>query len=115
MPRKSRQIILRHIVPKIIQQQKRIKIRCVPETEGPAQMHARSFAGRLRFHKPLYGSNGHGSLPRKAWISILIPGRSLLWFIDAPTRCGDTSNLQPTADTEHLHTDLWYTYTQSAP
>src|SRR6202030_517959 len=73
MPRKTRQIILRHVVPEIVQQQERIKLGSIPKAEGPAQMHARPFAGRLRFDEPLYGSNGHGSLPSK--------GKSRNWLL----------------------------------
>jgi hypothetical protein len=42
MPRKALQIIFRHIVPKVVEQQERIEIRRVAETECTAQVNARS-------------------------------------------------------------------------
>jgi len=36
--KETRQIILRHIIPKIIQQQERIKVRGIPKSKRPPQM-----------------------------------------------------------------------------
>ena len=67
MPRKPRQIILRHVVAKIIQQQERVKIRSVAEAKGALQMHARAFRRWLGLDQPLHRSYGHGHLlPRES-------------------------------------------------
>jgi hypothetical protein len=63
MPRKPREIILGHIVAEIIQQQERIKVRCVPEPERAPQVHARPLESRLGLDEPLDRSDGHGWLP----------------------------------------------------
>src|SRR5579859_5648935 len=43
MPWKTRQIILRHIIAKIVQQQKRIEVRGIAESKGSPKMHSRAF------------------------------------------------------------------------
>src|SRR5258705_3516753 len=42
MPRKARGIIFRHVIAKIVQKEKRIKVGCITEAECAAQMHART-------------------------------------------------------------------------
>ena len=61
MPRETRQVILRNVVAEIVEQQERIEVGGVAETERAAQVHARAFEGRLGFDEPLNGSNGHVS------------------------------------------------------
>ena len=49
MPGKSRQVVVRIVVAEIVQQQKRIEILGLAETEGALQLYARAFDGGLRF------------------------------------------------------------------
>src|SRR5262245_41823963 len=62
MPRKAFQVIFRHVVAKIVEQQEGIEIRRVAETEGAPQVYAGTFHGRFGFDQAFYGSNGHGHL-----------------------------------------------------
>src|SRR6267378_476314 len=62
VPGKPRQIILRHIIPKIIQQQERVEIRSIAKAERTAQVHSRPFRRRLGLDQPLHRSYGHGRL-----------------------------------------------------
>src|SRR5437016_4631022 len=41
MPRKTRQILLRNVVAKVVQEEKRVEIRSVAETERTPQVHSR--------------------------------------------------------------------------
>ncbi len=52
MPRKARQIILRNVIAEIVEQQERIEVGGVAETERAAQMHARAFERGLGLNKP---------------------------------------------------------------
>ena len=64
MPGEAGQIILGNVVAEVVEQQERVEIGSVAETECAAQVHARAFQGRLGFDQPLYGSKGHiSSLP----------------------------------------------------
>ena len=49
VPWKSRQVIFRIVVTEIVQQQERVEVRCIAETECAPQMHAGSFNGRFGF------------------------------------------------------------------
>src|SRR5262249_42295844 len=60
MPRKSREVVFRNIVAKIIQQEKGIEVGGVAESEGAAEMDSGSFQGWLGFHESLDGSDRHG-------------------------------------------------------
>ncbi len=56
MPGKASEVILWHIVPEVIQQQERVKIRGVAKAESPAQAHAGAFECRLGLNQPFYRS-----------------------------------------------------------
>src|SRR5262245_29243097 len=57
MPWETCKIILGNVIPKIIQQQERIEIRRIAETECASQMHSGSFESRFRLNQPLNGSH----------------------------------------------------------
>ena len=59
MPRKPGQVILRNVVAEIVEQQKRVEIGRVAETERAAQVHARAFQRRLGFDQALNRSKRH--------------------------------------------------------
>src|SRR5882762_616018 len=59
MPGKARQIVIRNVVAKVVQQEKGVELRSVPEPESTAQVHARAFESRLRLNQALNRSNGH--------------------------------------------------------
>src|SRR5882762_6612224 len=67
MPRKARQIILRNIVTKIVEQEERVKVRGVAEAERAAQVYARTFHRRLGFNEPLHRSNRHRASSREVY------------------------------------------------
>src|ERR1700674_3058694 len=71
MPRKPRQIILRHIVAKIVQQQEWVELRGVAKPKRAPQMHARAFRRWLGLDQPLHRSYGH---------SLLLPRESTHWM-----------------------------------
>ena len=56
MPRKAGQVILRDVVAEIVQQQERIELGGVAETESAAQTHARAFQRRFGLAKSSNGS-----------------------------------------------------------
>jgi len=56
MPRKSRQIVCRVVITKIIEQQKRIEILGFAKAEGALQPDASAFDGGLGFNDPLDGT-----------------------------------------------------------
>ena len=47
MPGKAREIILGNVIAEIVEQEKGIKVGCVSETEGAAEMNARAFESRF--------------------------------------------------------------------
>jgi hypothetical protein len=57
MPGKACQVIRRHVVAKIIEQEKGIEFRRVAEPERAPKMDARAFKRRLRLDKALDGPN----------------------------------------------------------
>ena len=57
MPRKSRQVILRHIVAKIVEQEKRVEVGGIAEAEGSPQMHTSALESRFRKCEPFDRSN----------------------------------------------------------
>src|ERR1700686_376989 len=61
MPRKSRGIIFRNVIAKIVQKQKRIEIGSVAEAECAAQMHARAIARRFGSDQAFYRANRHAN------------------------------------------------------
>src|SRR5207249_4529027 len=62
MPRKAGQVIVRDVVPKIIQQQKWVEIRSVAKAERPAQMDTCAFERWLGLDQSLDWPKGHGGL-----------------------------------------------------
>src|SRR3989441_8164832 len=60
VPRESREVVLRALVAKVVQQEEGIEIAGVPEAECPAQFDARALDGRLRLHDSLDRPDGHG-------------------------------------------------------
>src|SRR5260370_25780635 len=81
MPRESRQVILRHIIVKIIEQQERIEVRRVAKTKGTPQVYSRSFCSRLGLDQPLDRSYGHSCLPPES-----VPIRCATANVDARSR-----------------------------
>jgi hypothetical protein len=47
MPREARQVIIGNVIPKVVEEKKRIKVGRIAEAEGAAQVHTRAFQGRL--------------------------------------------------------------------
>jgi hypothetical protein len=62
VPGKSGEVVFGDIVSEIVQEQEGIEVVGVAEAEGAAEMHSRTFEGRLGLDKALNGSNGHGCL-----------------------------------------------------
>src|SRR5262249_9714206 len=62
MPRKACFIILRNVIPEIIEEKKWVEVGCVIETERAAQPHARAFERRLGLTHSLNRSNRHNCL-----------------------------------------------------
>jgi hypothetical protein len=56
MPRESCQIILRDVIAKVIQEEERVKVGCVTEAEGSAQMHAGALERRFGLNEAFYGT-----------------------------------------------------------
>ena len=63
VPGESGQVILRHVVAEIVEQQKRVKIGGVAKAECAAQVHTRAFDRRFGLAELLDGSKGHADLP----------------------------------------------------
>src|SRR5579862_6641399 len=63
MPRKAGAIVVGLVVAEVVQQQERIGLAGLAETEGTAQLDARAFHGRLRGDDFLHRSNGHDVCP----------------------------------------------------
>src|SRR5580704_4387365 len=59
MPWKPRQVVLRHVIAKIVEQQKRIEVGSVAKPKRAPQMHSRALKSRLGFNKFLDRSNRH--------------------------------------------------------
>ena len=59
MPREPGKIIGRAVVAEIVEQQKRIRLCGVAETECTPQSDARTFDGGLRLHDAFDGTDGH--------------------------------------------------------
>jgi hypothetical protein len=59
MPWEARQVILRTVIPEVVEEEKRVEFRRVAEAERAAQVNARTFQGRLRPDEPLNRSKGH--------------------------------------------------------
>jgi hypothetical protein len=59
MPREASQVILRTVIPEVVEEEKWIEFRRIAEAECAAQVNARAFQGRLRFDEPLNRSKGH--------------------------------------------------------
>jgi hypothetical protein len=70
MPGKAGEIIARPVVAEIVEQQERIGLLGVAETEGAAQFHAGAFDGGRRLRDALDGTDGH-----EAWtFRYAVPG-----------------------------------------
>src|SRR5687768_4335532 len=67
MPWKAVQILLRNIVAEVVQQEERIKLGRIPESESATQMHARPFDRGFRLNKPLHRPNGHPGFSSLRW------------------------------------------------
>ena len=66
MPGKAGEIVLRSVVAEIVEQEKRVGLLRVAETEGAAQLHAGAFERRLRLHDAFDRANGHDNDARAA-------------------------------------------------
>ena len=61
MPGEAGQVVLRDVVAEIVEQEERIEVGGVAETERAAQMDAGAFEGGLGFDQTFDGSNGHAA------------------------------------------------------
>src|SRR5258706_8783280 len=59
MPWKPRAIIIGTIVAEIVEQQERIELARIAETEGATQLHPCAFEGGFGLNDALHRSNGH--------------------------------------------------------
>ena len=62
MPGEARQIVLRHVVSKVVEQEERVVVGRLAEAKRTAQVHACAFQGGLGCDQLLDGSNGHDGL-----------------------------------------------------
>ena len=62
VPRETGQVICRYVVAEVVKEEKGVEVGRVAEPERTAQMHARTFEGRLGLDEPLDRSNGHSAL-----------------------------------------------------
>jgi hypothetical protein len=62
MPWEASQVILRTVIPEVVEEEKRVEFGRVAEAERAAQVNSRAFQGRLRLDEPLNGSKGHVDL-----------------------------------------------------
>src|ERR1700683_3195396 len=71
MPGKSRQIIFRNVVAKIVEQKKWVEFFRISKAESAAQMHARAFQRGLGLNQLFNWRDRHNaSLGRTLWMSI---------------------------------------------
>jgi hypothetical protein len=68
MPGESGLVIFGNVTPKVIEQQKRVELLGVSETEGAAKMHSRAFDCRLRLDHFLDGTKRHTRNLRSRYI-----------------------------------------------
>src|SRR5262249_46727796 len=61
MPGKSRQVVVRHIIAEVVEQEERVKFLGIAETESTTQVYARAFECGFRLNKMLDGTYGHCS------------------------------------------------------
>jgi hypothetical protein len=59
MPWETREIVVRAVVPEIVEEEKGIELVRFSETEGAAQLDPRTLHGGLRFDDALHGSDRH--------------------------------------------------------
>jgi hypothetical protein len=62
MPWEASQVILRTVIPEVVEEEKRVEVGRVAEAERAAQVNAGTFQGRLGPDEPLNGSKGHVGL-----------------------------------------------------
>src|SRR5262249_36878958 len=62
MPGESGQVVIRHVVAKIVQQEKRIVVARLAEAEGAAKMNAGAFERWFGHRQLFHGSHRHGEL-----------------------------------------------------
>jgi hypothetical protein len=60
VPGKTRQIIFRNVIPKIVEEQEWIEVFGVTETKSATKMHTGTFNSWLGLDNSLYRSDGHG-------------------------------------------------------
>ncbi len=63
VPGKSRHVILRLFIAKVVEEQKRIKVRRVSEAEGATQLDACTFEGGFGFGDAFDGADRHRATP----------------------------------------------------
>src|SRR5215469_6534794 len=73
VPRKAREVILRHVVAEIVEQQEWIEGRCIAEPECSPQMDTCPFPRGLGLHKPLYRTNRHERSPTGSLVARSTP------------------------------------------
>jgi hypothetical protein len=60
VPRKAGEIVVRPVVPEVVEEQERVIVRRRPEAERATESHARALHRRLGLHEALYRSDRHG-------------------------------------------------------
>jgi hypothetical protein len=60
VPRETPEIFIRLVIPEIVQQQERIKLRDFIIPESPFQVNTRAFKDGLGFEELFYGTGLHG-------------------------------------------------------
>ena len=70
MPWKAGDVVVRVLVPKVVEQEERVEITGVPESEGALQPHARALHRGFRLNDSLEGSDRHGQAPVATSLSI---------------------------------------------
>ena len=101
MPRKSRQIVFRNIVAKIVQQEERVELFCISETECAAEVHAGTLESRFRFDNPFNRSNRHIELQRKISILFHVEGSDGLASSALPVHPVKTSVIRGSGFSSH--------------
>src|SRR5437867_10857165 len=61
VPGEPREVVLRVLVAEVVQQQERVELAGVPESERPTQPHARALDGGLRLNDRLDRPDRHGT------------------------------------------------------
>src|SRR5688500_13154531 len=59
VPGKASEVVLRHVIPKIVKQEEGIEVRCIAEAERTAEMYTGAFARRFGLDESLHWPDRH--------------------------------------------------------